>query len=178
MSTARAASVITPAGRLVIVATADAVLASGWSDNIDEVVARVHPSIRPASLSEARDLGPITRAVRRYLAGDFTALDEVPVHQVGGPFLEKAWAALRAVPAGHPVTYTELAAAAGNPSAVRAAASACARNAPALFVPCHRVVRRGGGLGGFRWGLDVKRWLLDHEAAPASTGRLSPAPSS
>ena len=50
---------------------------------------------------------------------------------------------------------------------VRAAARDCARKAAALFVPCHRVIRTGGGLGGFRYGLEVKRWLLDHEAAGA-----------
>ena len=54
------------------------------------------------------------------------------------------------------------------PAAVRAAAGACARNAAALFVPCHRVLRTGGGLGGFRWGVEVKRWLLDHESAPGA----------
>jgi methylated-DNA-[protein]-cysteine S-methyltransferase len=78
-----------------------------------------------------------------------------------------AWGVLRTVEPGEPVTYTGYAALAGRPAAVRAAASACARNAAALFVPCHRVVRTGGGLGGFRWGTDVKRWLLDHEARPA-----------
>ena len=72
---------------------------------------------------------------------------------------------LRTVPAGEPVTYTEFAELAGRPAAVRAAAMACARNAAALFVPCHRVLRLDGSLGGFRWGLDVKRWLLAHEAA-------------
>jgi len=71
------------------------------------------------------------------------------------------------VPPGQPVTYSEYAALAGRPAAVRAAASACARNAAALFVPCHRVVRISGAMGGFRWGLDVKRWLLAHEAAAA-----------
>jgi methylated-DNA-[protein]-cysteine S-methyltransferase len=62
------------------------------------------------------------------------------------------------------VTYTEFAARAGRPAAVRAAAQACARNAAALFVPCHRVLRLDGSLGGFRWGLPVKRWLIDHES--------------
>jgi methylated-DNA-[protein]-cysteine S-methyltransferase len=63
------------------------------------------------------------------------------------------------------VTYTGYARLAGRPAAVRAAAQACARNAVALFVPCHRVVRTDGTLGGYRWGLGVKRWLLDHELA-------------
>jgi len=165
---ARTTAVATPTGPFVIVASDDAVLASGWSGDAAEVIGRIHPSIRPAAVAARRDLGPFTAAVRRYLDGDLTAVDGIPVYQVGGTFLEKAWAALRSVPAGHPITYTELAAAAGNPSAVRAAASACARNAPALFVPCHRVVRRGGGLGGFRWGLDVKRWLLAHEESAAT----------
>jgi methylated-DNA-[protein]-cysteine S-methyltransferase len=75
------------------------------------------------------------------------------------------------VPAGAPVTYAELAAKAGRPAAVRAAAGACGSNAAALFVPCHRVLRTGGALGGFRWGLDVKRWLLDHEASPPVIAR-------
>jgi methylated-DNA-[protein]-cysteine S-methyltransferase len=77
-------------------------------------------------------------------------------------FLEQAWRVLREV--REPITYTELAARAGRPAAVRAAAQACARNAAALFVPCHRVLRNDGTLGGFRWGLPVKRWLLNHEA--------------
>jgi methylated-DNA-[protein]-cysteine S-methyltransferase len=63
------------------------------------------------------------------------------------------------------VTYTGFAALAGRPLAVRAAAAACARNAAAPFVPCHRVLRTDGTLGGYRWGLPVKRRLLDHEAA-------------
>lgn len=61
-------------------------------------------------------------------------------------------------------SYTELAAKAGRPRAVRAAAAACARNPAALFVPCHRVLRSDGSLGGFRWGLPAKRWLLDYES--------------
>jgi methylated-DNA-[protein]-cysteine S-methyltransferase len=74
------------------------------------------------------------------------------------------------VPAGEPDTYAAFAARCGRPAAVRAAAGACARNAAALFVPCHRVLATGGGLGGFRWGTPVKRWLLDHEAEHAPVG--------
>src|SRR5258707_900067 len=118
---------------------------------------------RPRSMN---DVGMATKAVLSYLDGDITAADRVPVRQhSNGEFLTHAWQVLREVPAGAPVTYSEFAVRAGRPAAVRAAAQACARNAAALFVPCHRVLRMDGTLGGFRWGLPVKRWLLDHEAA-------------
>ncbi|MFB9566897.1 methylated-DNA--[protein]-cysteine S-methyltransferase [Saccharopolyspora hordei] len=150
-----------------VVDTAGAVLASGWTARLDELLPLIAPELRTADPVEATDLGPVTRAVRAYHDGDLHAVDGVPVHQVSGPFREHAWDVLRKVPPGEPVTYTEYAALAGRPQAVRAAAAACSRNAAALFVPCHRVLRSDGTLGGFRWGLPVKRWLLDHEAAAA-----------
>jgi methylated-DNA-[protein]-cysteine S-methyltransferase len=153
----------TPVGPLVIVADSGVVLAAGWSDDDRDVIDRIHPSLRPADVTRRADLGDVTKAVVAYFDGDLTALDAIPVRQVGGPFLDHAWEVLRDVVPGEPVSYTELAARCGSPRAVRAAASACARNAAALFVPCHRVLRSDGSLGGFRWGLDVKRWLLDHE---------------
>jgi len=165
MNTASWSTVDTPIGPFTTVAAADgAVLAAGWTSDVDELMPQVSPALQPAELREHRDLGPITTAVRRYHAGDVTAIDDIDVRQQSGEFLSHAWDVLRKVPAGQPVTYTEFAALAGRPQAVRAAASACARNAAALFVPCHRVLRVGGALGGFRWGLDVKRWLIDHEA--------------
>jgi methylated-DNA-[protein]-cysteine S-methyltransferase len=116
---------------------------------------------------ERADTLPVLETVEAYCAGDVTAIDPVPVRQRSGPFLEDAWDVLRTVPAGQPDTYTAFAVRCGRPAAVRAAAGACARNAAALFVPCHRVLSTGGGLGGFRWGTPVKRWLLDHEAEHA-----------
>ena len=71
------------------------------------------------------------------------------------------------MPAGQIVTYREFAERAGRPAAIRAAASACGRNAAALFVPCHRIVRTDGSLGGYRYGLDIKRWLRAHEGIAA-----------
>ena len=146
----------TPAGPLTIVATdSGAVRAAGFTGN----AAQLAPDavVRP-------DLGDISKAVYAYLDGDLTAIDQIPVDQPGGgEFLATAWQALRDSRPGEPLTYTTLAARAGRPAAVRAAANACARNAVALFVPCHRVLRTDGGLGGYRWGTGVKRWLLDHE---------------
>jgi len=154
----------TPAGPFTVIAADDAVLASGWTADPGELLAVIHPSLRPSSLTERADLGEFSRAVAAYHDGDLKAIDAVPVRQASGEFLMNAWDVLRTVPAGEPLTYTEYAALAGRPAAVRAAASACARNATALFIPCHRVLRTDGTLGGFRWGLGVKRWLLDHEA--------------
>ena len=161
-------TVETPAGPFTIVATDDAVLASGWTMDVGALTVLVHPSLRPTTVPQPRaELGTVTKAVLSYLDGDLAAVDGVPVSQRGGEFLDDAWRVLRAVAPGAPVSYTELATRAGRPRAVRAAAQACARNPAALFVPCHRVLRADATLGGFRWGVPVKRWLLDHEASPA-----------
>jgi methylated-DNA-[protein]-cysteine S-methyltransferase len=150
-----------------LVDTDGAVLASGWTAQVDELIPLIHPSLRPAAVAEG-DIGAVGDAITRYQAGELWAIDDVPVRQRSGEFLEHAWQVLRTVPAGAPVTYTEYAAKSGRPAAVRAAASACARNAAALFVPCHRVLRRDGSVGGFRWGVDVKRHLLAHERTRAT----------
>lgn len=154
----------TPTGPLSILVDADgAVRAAGFTADPQQLLPVMHPSLR-APLRHRADLGPITAAVASYLDGDLTAIDGVPVRQhSGGAFLAHAWDVLREVKPGEPVTYTGFAGLAGRPQAVRAAAAACARNAAALFVPCHRVLRTDGTLGGYRWGLDVKKWLLGHE---------------
>lgn len=156
----------TPTGPFSAVLDEDgAVLASGWTEDLALLLPQVHASLRPASVRAVADLGAVSVAVREYHHGDVHAIDDVPVRQRSGEFLDHAWVVLRTVPAGEPVTYTEYAELAGRPAAVRAAAGACARNAAALFVPCHRVLRKGGATGGFRWGTGVKRWLLEHEAS-------------
>ncbi|GAA0513538.1 putative methylated-DNA:protein-cysteine methyltransferase [Saccharopolyspora subtropica] len=163
-------TVDTPAGPFTAVVDSDgAVLASGWTARLDELLPQVSPKLLSEPPTEAADLGEVTRAIRAYHDGDLHVIDAIPVRQCAGPFLEHAWEVLRKVPAGEPVSYTEFAALAGRPNAVRAAASACARNAAALFVPCHRVLRSDGSLGGFRWGLPVKRWLLNHESRNPGT---------
>jgi methylated-DNA-[protein]-cysteine S-methyltransferase len=168
MTRAATATIDTVAGPFTIVVANDVVIASGWTTSLAKVLEPVSMNLRPQTVETRRELGAVTDAVRRYSNGELTAIDDIEVEQHSGPFIEAAWDLLRAVPAGAAITYAEFAAKAGRPDAVRAAASACARNAAALFVPCHRVVRTGGGLGGFRWGLEVKRQLLDHEAARPS----------
>ncbi|EIC08887.1 methylated-DNA--[protein]-cysteine S-methyltransferase [Microbacterium sp. MRS-1] len=136
------------------------VLASGWSADPAAILGRI--ALAAADIREGET--DAASAVDAYYAGDLTAIDTVAVAQTGTALQLEGWAALRRIAAGHPLTYAEFAAALGRPAAVRAAASICARNAPALFVPCHRVLRTGGGLGGFAWGLDVKRALLARES--------------
>ncbi|WP_018351588.1 methylated-DNA--[protein]-cysteine S-methyltransferase [Longispora albida] len=159
------ATIVTPAGPFTTIADNDgAVLASGFTTDTAALLPQVHKSLLPEiELSERAELGEVTEAVVRYFDGEVTAIDKVPVRLAGGEFLVHARQTLRTVTT--PVTYTELAELSGRPSAVRAAAMACAGNPAALFVPCHRVVRIGGALAGFLWGLDVKRHLLGHEAA-------------
>jgi len=171
----------TPAGPLTVLLHGPAVLAAGFTRDAGALWPLVHPGLRPggadsdgtAGGTTAGDVELVAKAVAAYFAGDLAAIDAVAVHQAaGGDFLVPAWAALRAVAPGAPVTYREFAARTGRPAAVRAAAMACARNAAALFVPCHRVVRTDGGLGGYRWGVEIKRLLLAHERDTVAHGTV------
>jgi AraC family transcriptional regulator of adaptative response/methylated-DNA-[protein]-cysteine methyltransferase len=90
---------------------------------------------------------------------------DLPVDVHGTAFQARVWGALRDIPAGETRTYTEVANAIGSPSSVRAVARACATNKVALAIPCHRVIRSDGSLAGYRWGLTVKRSLLESESA-------------
>ncbi|AHH21295.1 putative methylated-DNA:protein-cysteine methyltransferase [Nocardia nova SH22a] len=170
MSVGDYATVPTPLGPFTVITDADAaVLASGWTADVENLRGVIHPRLRPDTLRRYDALDEITAAVEQYHHGDVRAIDAVAVHQQSGPFLEHAWQILRKVPAGSPITYTAFAGRSGRPDAVRAAANACARNAAALFVPCHRILRTDGTLGGFRWGLSCKRWLLTHEQKVAES---------
>lgn len=160
-TTAIIETIDTPDGPFTILAdTRQRVLASGWTADPEAILARL------AQRPEVRDgVTDAAAAARAYYAGDLRAIDHVAVAQTGTSLQLAGWAALRRIAPGQPLSYTGFAAALGRPSAVRAAASICARNAPALFVPCHRVLRGDGTLGGFAWGVGVKRALLEREAA-------------
>ncbi|HWM16393.1 MAG TPA: methylated-DNA--[protein]-cysteine S-methyltransferase [Microbacterium sp.] len=162
--TATIQTISTPDGAFTIVADSRGrVLASGWTNDPEAALDRIHPRLRPDGVREGET--DAAAAALAYYGGELSAIDEVAVAQEGTAMQAAGWAALRAIVPGHPLSYAAFATALGQPSAVRAAASICARNAPALFVPCHRVLRSDGSLGGFAWGLDVKRGLLAREAA-------------
>jgi len=164
-----ATTVTTPVGPLAVLASPDGVVRAAGFATVATMAARLEQASGPFAL---REVGPdsgdpalseAVDAVHAYAAGDLGALGRVRVSQPGGPFMQDVWVAMRTIAPGDTATYAELAAAAGRPAAVRAAGSACARNLVAPFVPCHRVVRTGGGLGGYYYGLDVKRSLLQVE---------------
>ncbi|MDQ0634599.1 methylated-DNA-[protein]-cysteine S-methyltransferase [Arthrobacter pascens] len=155
----------TPDGPFTIIARDGMVLASGWTTDPGDLTGQINPGLRPAEFEVVADLGPISQAVEAFYAGDPVPAMNVPVMQKSGPFRARAWDVLRTVRPGFPVTYSQYAELSGNPKAVRAAASACAFNAAALFVPCHRVIRTDGSLGGFRWGMAIKESLLAREAS-------------
>ena len=160
-STVLAMTLPTPVGALALLVRDDALIAAGFTDVRDQY-GRLQTD---DPLREVNDLGRFSAAMTAYFDGDVAAMDVLPVEQPGGSFRQAAWKVMREVPAGEVISYAELAARAGNPNAVRAAGSACAQNRVAPIVPCHRIVRTGGSLGGYYYGLPVKDWLLTHERA-------------
>lgn len=118
---------------------------------------------------EIRESGkpsPASRAIKAYFAGDLTAIDSLPVETGGTPFQRKVWTALRAVPAGRTMSYAEMAAKIGSPTAIRATGAANGANPISIVVPCHRLIGRDGTLVKYGGGLERKRWLLRHEGVP------------
>jgi AraC family transcriptional regulator of adaptative response/methylated-DNA-[protein]-cysteine methyltransferase len=91
---------------------------------------------------------------------------DLPLDVRGTAFQQRVWQALREIPAGATASYAEIARRIGAPNAARAVAGACAANALAVAIPCHRVVRTDGDPAGYRWGIERKRALLGREAAP------------
>lgn len=153
------AIVPTSLGPMLVAATAKGVCRLSFDEGPDEL-ARRFPN---AELVEggAEFEGLLAQVVASVeTPGDFA---HIPLDVKGTAFQEACWKALRAIPPGETRTYAEIAAEAGNPRAVRAAGSANARNNVAVLIPCHRVIRTGGDLGGYAYGLDIKRELLKRE---------------
>jgi AraC family transcriptional regulator of adaptative response/methylated-DNA-[protein]-cysteine methyltransferase len=108
--------------------------------------------------------------LRPWVEAAFGAGGEAPLFLIGAPFQIKVWEALLSIPSGQVTTYSDLAGAIGHPRAVRAVGTAVGRNPVSWLIPCHRALRKSGGLGGYHWGLPVKRAMLAWEAARADAG--------
>lgn len=105
----------------------------------------------------------LEEAISGYQAGEFALLNAIARKAIGTPFALKIWREISKVRPGETITYGQLASRAGNPAATRAAGTACGKNPLPVFVPCHRIVPSGGGIGNYAYGTDVKRKLLQHE---------------
>jgi methylated-DNA-[protein]-cysteine S-methyltransferase len=153
-----------PVGTLVAVARGHALsavtFADGWKKALADLEARFGTVAFRARFPERLGEG-----LRAYLRGDLTATDELPVDVDGTPFQMRVWNALRTIPAGETLSYAELARRAGSPGAMRAVGNANAKNPVGLVIPCHRVIRADGSIGGYGGGVSRKEWLLGHERA-------------
>lgn len=114
-------------------------------------------------------------AIRSWVTAAFDLTGTARLHLIGGPFQLKVWEALLTIPSGHVTTYSEIAGAIGRPAAVRAVGTAVGRNPVSWLIPCHRALRKSGGLGGYHWGLPVKRAMLAWESARADASGAAQA---
>lgn len=154
----------TPLGQMVVGVTdrgVCAVLFAADSRTEQDVLRAEFPS---AMLErDDAEVRPHLEEISALLEGRPPARD-IPLDLIGTPFQREVWAELRRIPSGETATYAQVARRIGRPRAVRAVASACAGNHAAVVVPCHRVVRTDGGLGGYKWGIERKGSLLDSES--------------
>ncbi len=153
------AVVDTTLGRMLVAATGRGVCRLSFDEGPEELARRFPNAelVEGGAQFEAL-LAHVIASVEA--PGDFA---NIPLDVKGTAFQEACWKALREIPPGETRTYAQIAAAAGNPRAVRAAGSANARNNVAVLIPCHRVIRTGGDLGGYAYGLTIKRELLKRE---------------
>lgn len=159
----------TSLGRLLVAATDKGVCAITLGETDDELEAGLRAEYPAATLTrDDAHLHAWVEALIRHLAGKQPALS-LPLDIRATAFQRRVWQELQAIPYGDTRSYSQVAAAIGQPNAARAVARACATNPVALAVPCHRVVRGDGSLSGYRWGVARKQALLTQERANADS---------
>ncbi len=157
-----------PLGRVLVAATDRGLCAVSLGDDDASLAARLRTEFPAAELSaDAPRLRALLHSVLERLNAGLPAAD-LPTDVRATAFRRRVWDALTRIPRGETRTYADVAREIGQPAAARAVASACAANPLAVIVPCHRVVRGDGGLGGYRWGAERKRALLEREQALSS----------
>ena len=164
-------------GLVLVAATAQGICAIDFGDSIEALKENLRRRFPKAEV-QGSDPG-FTAMVAKVLA----VLEEphrgrldLPLDVQGTAFQRRVWLALQEIPPGDTVSYTDVASRIGKPTAARAVARACASNPVAVAIPCHRVVRGNGQLGGYRWGLDRKRVLLERESKGSEQGGAQKAP--
>lgn len=161
-------NVATPIGELLVASAGDSIVRIAFDvEDHDLVLAELAAAIAPRVVEvETRTLAAARQQLDEYFAGTRTAFDlPLDLRLARGPFRREVLGHLQQIPVGQTRTYAELAVIAGRPRAVRAVGSGCATNPVPVVIPCHRVLRTGGALGGYLGGTRRKQWLLDHEHA-------------
>ncbi len=153
----------TEIGKLLLVTNQEALCALYYGDEQSQLMKQLKRRYGQFQLHRVNNPQGFTDLVKAYFAGDYRALDRIPVSVDGTPFQQQVWSALRAIPTGNKIAYGELAAKVGKPTAARAVGMANAVNPVAIVVPCHRVIGANAKLVGYGGGLDRKQWLLKHE---------------
>ena len=154
-----------PFGEALAMATDRGLCGMAFSDDTGRAAALADMIGRWPAARFVEDAG----AVLPQVDSAFSGAVHGHLHLIGAPFQIKVWEALLQVPSGHVTTYSEIAGAIGSPRAVRAVGTAVGRNPISWLIPCHRALRKSGGLGGYHWGLPVKRAMLAWEAARADS---------
>lgn len=159
----RYAIVDTPLGLLLMAATDRGLCSVQLGETAADLANNLQSEFQQASLQQADDeFEDWSQAFVDYLSGR-SPLPELPCDLRATAFQLQVWQALRKIPIGTTISYSDLAVAIAQPSSIRAVAGACAKNSIALMIPCHRVIPKTGGLGGYRWGVARKQALLDLE---------------
>jgi AraC family transcriptional regulator, regulatory protein of adaptative response / methylated-DNA-[protein]-cysteine methyltransferase len=165
--TIRYTTLDTPLGWALVAASRRGVCMTALADDRDGLAAALRQRFPAAITAEDDGLGEWARRVVRCITAPGEA-PELPLDIRGTAFQAQVWRSLQQIPLGETATYGEIAAALGRPKAVRAVGRACGANPLALLVPCHRVVRKDGEIGGYRWGSERKEALLERERAAAA----------
>jgi AraC family transcriptional regulator, regulatory protein of adaptative response / methylated-DNA-[protein]-cysteine methyltransferase len=155
-----------PFGRTLAMGTERGLCGIAFADEAGDEAAMADLRGRWPNADYVEDPG----ALAGWMAAAFGQSGEAKLYLIGAPFQIKVWEALLSVPTGQVTTYSEIARFIGHPKAVRAVGTAVGRNPISWLIPCHRALRKSGGLGGYHWGLPVKRALLAWEAARAEAG--------
>ena len=160
----QAATHKTPVGNLYLIADEQVLLAAGFN-SLDYLISKLSSEDIVRDIKNVRSISKISELILDYFDGDLAAINAIEVRQPGAKFSQNVWKSLRKIPVGKTWSYAELAKRAGSDDAVRAAGTACGNNLIAPIIPCHRVVKSGGALGNYGYGVKVKEWLLRHEGA-------------
>jgi methylated-DNA-[protein]-cysteine S-methyltransferase len=160
----QASSLNTPVGTLYLISDEQILLAAGFK-SLNDLIKRLSEEDSHQLVKDVKKIAKISDLISDYFDGDLMAINSIEVRQPGAKFSQNVWKSLRKIPVGKTWSYAELAKKSGSPDAVRAAGTACGNNLIAPIIPCHRVVKSGGALGNYGYGVKIKEWLLRHEGA-------------